>query len=1067
MKSPKLLLCLLLALIAIGGARAEESVESTFVNPPPRAGAYVWWHWMGSNISKKGITKDLEAMKASGIGGATIFNLTSAVKESDAPTKNLPFPDITYRSPKWWAMVEFATSEAKRLGLELGMHNCVGYSATGGPWVTPELSMQRVVFSITPVSGPAPFSGALRQPYANLGFYKDIAVVAMPDTNPVDPKAIVELSQQMDKEGRLTWTPPAGRWLVYRFGHTSTGVKPHPVPEDVQALEVDKMSASASRFHWEQVIQPLREHLGAAMGTTFRHLTIDSYEAGYQNWTPGFREEFIKRKGYDPVPWLALLDTTTVMQGNKRTEVPKRILGTAEQTARFQWDLKDLVAQLYQENNYEQGVHLMNQAGLQFQFEGYSGPFDTIAASAIADIPMAEFPSGGGGGLTAKGIIGAARAVDRKVVAAEALTGPPYKSKFTEDPAFLKRTGDGAYTQGINRLVLHHWVHQPFDDKFKPGMCMGAWGTHFGRHQTWAELGKAYYKYLARTQALLQRGQGVADFLGLDHDPGANADAIPRAALLRGDLRVENGQIVLPSGRRYAFLALPPDDAMLPEVARKLRELVTAGAVVVGPKPTHSSSLSGYPFCDDEVRKIGEELWGAADPKSENHVGQGKVFAGTVTQALEKAGLTSAVTLVSGGQSVRTTARRDGETDIFYLSNGIDTPCEVTPSFRVQGKLPEIWQPEDGSHSPAPLWSEVKGRIEVPLRLKGKESLFVVFRQPAPTGDHPVNVLLGPAVKILKATFGDFKTNRTVDVTKQVAERIEPNRLLEMPVRGLPDPAGGVMKTLRVDYDLNGKQASAQANEGEILKLGDLATTPEWKLATSPQGKSLLLASTPMNGEIVYASGKHSPFTANPPQPLAVTGAWKVAFAPVQGQAAPEKVLFPELTSWSENTNPAIKYYSGTATYRKSIEVPPELVGSGKRLILDLGEVSNLASVKINGIDLGVCWYAPFRFDATAALKPGANALEITVVNTWANRLIGDEQEPEDQVWGEKASIWGHEAGRPLVAYPDWFVKGQPRPSSGRKTFTTWNYYTKDSPLLPAGLLGPVVLRVVQELTLD
>ena len=114
-------------------------MEEDFKNPPLSAGPYVWWHWMGSNISKDGITKDLESMKASGIGGAIIFNLTSAVMSYEAPTKNLPFPDITYRSPTWWKMLKFATSEARRLGLELGMHNCVGYSATGGPWVTPAL----------------------------------------------------------------------------------------------------------------------------------------------------------------------------------------------------------------------------------------------------------------------------------------------------------------------------------------------------------------------------------------------------------------------------------------------------------------------------------------------------------------------------------------------------------------------------------------------------------------------------------------------------------------------------------------------------------------------------------------------------------------------------------------------------------------------------------------------------------------------------------------------------------------------------------------------------------------
>ena len=1052
------------ALVALGCASLTAgSMDEDFKSPPLSSGPYVWWHWMGSNISKEGITKDLEAMKASGIGGATIFNLTSAVMGGAAPTANLPFPDITYRSPKWWEMVKFATSEAQRLGLEVGMHNCVGYSATGGPWVTPELSMQRVVFTITPVNGGTAFSGVLPQPKGKLDFYRDIAVLAVPDSNLIDPKSILDLSKQMGKDGRLTWNAPAGKWNVYRFGHTSTGSVPKPGPEDVKALEVDKMSASASKFHYEQVINPLREHLGAAVGKTFRHLTLDSYEAGNQNWTSAFREEFLKRKGYDPIPWLPLLNATTVVENNKKREVPKLTLGSPEQSARFIWDFNDVIAQLYQQNNFEQGARIMHEAGLMMQFEAYQGPFDTIAGSAIADIPMGEFWTGGLGGI-GRGIVPAARAVDRKIVGAEALTGVPAESKYSEVPAFLKVTGDGGYASGVNRLILHHWVHQPFGDAFKPGMGMGWWGTHFGRNQTWAEPGKAYFKYLARTQSLLQRGQGVGDFLTLDH-AAPNADAIPRAALLRGDVRVEKGQLVLPSGRRYAFLVLS-GDAMLPEVARKLKELVTQGAIIAGHKPTHSPSLSGYPACDAEVRKIGEELWGDADGRSklENSVGAGKVFAGSLSQLMEKTGLTPPVLLSEGDKkTIRMAARKDGETEIFFVSNGSSAPCDATPSFRVKEKLPEIWQAEDGSIAPAPLWREVAGRTEVPLRLRGKESLFVVFRSPAPAGDHPVSILSASPLKVLKATFGAHNLNRTADVTKQVADLVNNNALLIHSVRGfpgVPDPASGTVKTLQVEYEKDGKHATAEAKEGETLQVG-AEKSLDWCLSTNEKGQPVLLSSGKTAGEVVYASGKRVPFSVKPPQPLPIEGAWDVSFAP--GLGAPEQITFPHLQSWSENADPAIKYFSGTATCRKSLNVPADLFGGGKRLILDLGAVSNLASVKVNGVDLGVGWYAPFRFDATSALKPGENTVEIAVTNTWANRLIGDEQEPADVEWGPDSSRNADQVGRPLVAYPDWFVKGQPRPSKGRRAFATWNYFTKDSPLLPAGLLGPVVLRAVQE----
>jgi lysophospholipase L1-like esterase len=515
-------------------------------------------------------------------------------------------------------------------------------------------------------------------------------------------------------------------------------------------------------------------------------------------------------------------------------------------------------------------------------------------------------------------------------------------------------------------------------------MGMGWWGTHFGRTQTWAEPGKAYYRYLARAQSLLQRGQGIGVYLTLDFAV-ANADAIPRAALLRGDVRVDQGQIVLPSGRRYPFLTLPKSETMLPEVARKLKEIVSKGAVIVGQKPVRSPGLSGFPGCDDEVQKIASELWGETDGRNkiENNVGKGKVFTQNAN-LLNKCKIVPAVTFVEQGpRKARATARQDGETAIFFISNTSDSFYEATPSFHVVGKQPEIWQAEDGSYSDAPLWREVSGRTEVPLRLRGKESVFVIFRKPAPRGDHLV---------------------------------------------------------------------ALQADTG----------AKTWNVEVNSKGVPVIAASSALSGVALWSSGNIVHFLLSPPLPVIISGAWDVSFAP--GMGAPDKIVFPDLKSWSENSVPAIKYFSGTATYRKTIDIPAEFSSKSKRVILDLGAVSNLAAVKVNGIDFGVSWYAPFQLDISAALKPGQNKLEIIVTNTWANRMIGDEQEPEDMEWGPKRTHFSDFTGRSLLAFPDWFVKGQPRPSQGRKTFTTWNYFKKDSPLLPAGLLGPVTLRAMDEI---
>ena len=182
-------------------------------------------------------------------------------------------------------------------------------------------------------------------------------------------------------------------------------------------------------------------------------------------------------------------------------------------------------------------------------------------------------------------------------------------------------------------------------------------------------------------------------------------------------------------------------------------------------------------------------------------------------------------------------------------------------------------------------------------------------------------------------------------------------------------------------------------------------------------------------------------------------GAWDVSFDPAWG--GPEKITFDKLEEWSTRPEPGIKYYSGQATYRKTLDwKAPADAGAKSRLFLDLGVVRNIASVRLNGQDLDVVWCAPWHVDVTAALKPGPNALEIRVANLWPNRLIGDEQEPPDAEYAK---------GGDLARWPEWLLKGEPRPSKGRFTFTTWKHFEKNSPLLPSGLLGPVTLRAERD----
>jgi hypothetical protein len=174
-----------------------------------------------------------------------------------------------------------------------------------------------------------------------------------------------------------------------------------------------------------------------------------------------------------------------------------------------------------------------------------------------------------------------------------------------------------------------------------------------------------------------------------------------------------------------------------------------------------------------------------------------------------------------------------------------------------------------------------------------------------------------------------------------------------------------------------------------------------------------------------------------------IKGPWTLTFDPKWGSG--RTVIFDKLHSWSEHADPLVKYFSGTATYSLEFQLPDFT----NPVFLDLGAVEVMARVRLNGKDCGIVWKPPYRVEITNAVKRGNNRLEIEVVNTWVNRMIGDEQLPPDAEWKD----W-----ETLVKWPDWFQKGKPSPV-GRYTFTSARHYKKDDPLQLSGLLGPVLIQ--------
>ena len=165
------------------------------------------------------------------------------------------------------------------------------------------------------------------------------------------------------------------------------------------------------------------------------------------------------------------------------------------------------------------------------------------------------------------------------------------------------------------------------------------------------------------------------------------------------------------------------------------------------------------------------------------------------------------------------------------------------------------------------------------------------------------------------------------------------------------------------------------------------------------------------------------------------------------------------LKDFSQCDEERLKYFSGTATYSRTVSLGEDDLAPGKKVELDLGELNDIAELSVNGKKVAVLWYPPFRTDITGFVRKGDNLVEVAVTNNWANRLIGDEQYEPDFEWGEDRGV---EMGRAMKAFPDWFMKDGPRPSGDRKTFVIWSYFREDSPLQPAGLVGPVMLNILK-----
>lgn len=613
------------------------------------------------------------------------------------------------------------------------------------------------------LSGPRVNHWEGKAAFGNATEFQSLETQSGPESAAVSRKEIIDLTSKMRLDGTLDWDVPSGRWAILRMGYSLTGEKNHPASPEAAGYEVDKLSARHVNNYVKTYVDMVSDALGSYFGKSFRYFLMDSWEAGVENWTDDMIPEFQKRRGYDPTPFLPVLTG--------------RIVENVEVSDRFLWDFRRTIADLLAENHYGIATRYFTQHGVGLYAEAMGADIPTtgdgLLNKSFVNIPMGEFwtpaPGAKDGPDHSADLLEAASAAHiygKKIVGAESFAAAP-DAPVWASPYYLKPLGDKAMALGINRFVLHTSDHQPFvDDRHKPGITLGIFGQHYTRNTTWAEQAVAWNTYLARASYLLQQGQFVGD-LAYFYGEGApvtvpfwkQVNPAPpeshgydwiNADVLLNRMTVQDRRLVLSSGMSYCALVLPDyvDQITLP-VLRKLRDLASAGAIVVAPRPTHSPSLSDYGH-DAEFHSIVNEVWGSVDGMGvrENDYGLGKIYWGEKLEdilATEKISPDFVYNRPHFDSELAWIHRRDGDKDIYFVANQKERPEDVQASVRVEGKEAELWHPDTGTIEPAEYKIE-NGRTSVPLHFDPYESVFIVFRKKVAatsrTLTHPVRTEL-------------------------------------------------------------------------------------------------------------------------------------------------------------------------------------------------------------------------------------------------------------------------------------------------------------------------------------